>query len=124
MSYYKKLLVTTKGTSSTYVIGPNCATFQCHSKVSTVFLNRHISELGNNVPYYFTSLEIFLSVNEMSLNPLHLSLFHAGIHFWNMALLFKRDISINLNATTFSASAFHNFQRQFCEQGSLEVPPS
>ena len=74
----------------------------------------HISEFGNSISHYFTSLRAFLSVKEMSLNSLYLTLLHAKTRLWNMALLFKRKILINvcrdLNAATFSASVCHSFQ--------------
>ena len=63
------------------------------------------------------SLDVSLCEKKLSLYPLHLSLFHAKAHFWNMAFLFKRKASINvcreLNATASSASAFCNFQYKF-----------
>ena len=73
-----------------------------------------ISEFGNSILYYFTSLRASLSMKETSLNPLHLTLPHAKAYLWNMALLFKKNILINfcrdLNATTFSASVCHSLK--------------
>ena len=72
----------------------------------------HISEFGNSILWYFTALSIFLSVKEIE--PLHLTLLHAKIHLWNMALLLKGNILINfcrdLNAMNFSASVHYSFQ--------------
>ena len=74
----------------------------------------HIFEFGNSISFYFTSLEAFPSVKNMSLNPLHLTLFHAKTHLWNMEHMFKRNASINFcrdwSAMTSSASVFHSFQ--------------
>ena len=74
---------------------------------------QHISECGNSIYCYFTSLGAFLSVKEMSLNPLHSTLLKAKTHLWKMALLFKRNISISfkgLKPMTFSANVCHNIQ--------------
>ena len=75
----------------------------------------HVFEFGNSISLYFiTSLEAFPSVKNKSLDPLHLTLFDAKTHRWNMALMFKRNASTSFcrdwNTMTSSASLFHSFQ--------------